>query len=145
MQAAPPVTNLKKLLENYVRQATNPYPVCVFEVLCWAASEERPSMSSSDATPDDIFTQKQSSPDIVIPFLMQIDIGLRTQVEQFRLAPLQTHRGGGGAGGGTKQAIRANYEAGLSSMKVTAPPPKLSHPHPHLLLNRRLSERPNSR
>jgi hypothetical protein len=109
MQAAPPVTNLKKLLENYVRQATNAYPVCVFEVLCWAASEERASMDS--ATADDIFTQKQSSPDIVIPFMMQIDIGFRTQIEQTRIAPLLQ--------AATNQSIRANYEASLSSIKVS--------------------------
>jgi hypothetical protein len=118
-----PVRNLKKLLEDYVRQATNAYPVCVFEVLCWAAYEERLSMDSNSTAAnaaDDIFTQQQSSPDIVIPFMMQIDIGLQTQVEQFRLAPLQNNSG---------QPTKANFDS-QRSMKVRSPlpPPPLSLP-----------------
>lgn len=88
MQRTLPVSSLRKLLQDYVRQAKISYPVCVFETLCWAASEERLSMDMSSA-PDDIFTQ-QSPPDIVIPFVMQIEIGFRTQVEQYRVAPLPT-------------------------------------------------------
>lgn len=110
MAGAPPVRNLKKLLEDYVRQATNAYPVCVFEVLCWAAFEERLSMDSSTAAnaADDIFTQQQSSPDIVIPFMMQIDIGLLTQVEQYRLTPLQNNSG---------QPMKVNFDS-QRSVKV---------------------------
>lgn len=108
MQRALPVMNLKKLLEDYVRQATNSYPICVFEVLCWAAFEDRLSMDSNSFTTEDVFTQQQAQPDIVIPFMMQIDIGLRTQVEQYRITPIQTN---------TKQSMKMNYESSLTSIK----------------------------
>jgi hypothetical protein len=127
MAGALPVRNLKKLLEDYVRQASNAYPVCVFEVLCWAAFEERLSMDSNSTSPtaaEDIFTQQQSSPDIVIPFMMQIDIGLRTQVEQYRLAPLQhQHQQSNG------QAMRAHFDS-QRSVKVSFPSPLPSLPSP---------------
>lgn len=83
-----PVVNLRKLLQDYVRQAKNAYSICIFEVLCWAASEERASMDLT-ASADDILTH-QSPPDIVIPFMMQVEIGFRTQIEQFRMTPNQT-------------------------------------------------------
>jgi hypothetical protein len=87
MEKALPVTNLRKLLQDYVRQAKNVYPVCVFEVLCWAAPEDstsgRNSLSLDENDPSHLLSQ-QSSPDIVIPFVMQIEIGVNAQLAHFK-------------------------------------------------------------
>eukprot|EP00602_Paraphysomonas_sp_CaronLab_P007341 CAMPEP_0185034502 /NCGR_PEP_ID=MMETSP1103-20130426/24456_1 /TAXON_ID=36769 /ORGANISM="Paraphysomonas bandaiensis, Strain Caron Lab Isolate" /LENGTH=1089 /DNA_ID=CAMNT_0027571189 /DNA_START=131 /DNA_END=3400 /DNA_ORIENTATION=+ len=98
IQKSLPVTSLRKLLQDYVRQANNTYNVCVFEVLCWAASEEPTSPSSSSPRASGSFESddpstllhSQSSPDIVIPFVMQIEIGFKAQLERFKHAPMET-------------------------------------------------------
>lgn len=88
MEKALPVTNLRKLLQDYVRQAKSVYPVCVFEVLCWAAPDESTSGRNSvsldgEEDPSHLLSQ-QSSPDIVIPFVMQIEIGVKAQLAHFK-------------------------------------------------------------
>ena len=96
MEKALPVTSLKKLLQDYVRQAKNKCSVCVFEVLCWAAADESTSSSSRDSTgsreendPSHLLSQ-QASPDIVIPFMMQIEIGINAQIAHHRQVPMPT-------------------------------------------------------
>lgn len=91
MQECLPVKNLRQLLHNYVRQATQKYSFPVFECLCWAAYAEesaKKKASPTDASANDmnVFNQK-SSHDIIIPFLMQVQLGLFAQLEQFREKP----------------------------------------------------------
>jgi hypothetical protein len=85
-----PVSNLRQLLHNYVRQATQKSPFSVYECLCWAAYPEESSkknQSSDDSANDmNVFNQKCSH-DIIIPFVMQVQLGLHAQLEQFREKP----------------------------------------------------------
>ena len=89
--------NLRQLLHNYVRQATQKFPFAVFECLCWAADDEeddsthkkKPTTSpidDSSANDMNVFNQK-NTPDIIIPFMMQVQLGLLAQLEQFREKP----------------------------------------------------------
>lgn len=92
MDKALPVTNLRKLLQDYVRQAKNVFPVCVFEVLCWAAADEAPSGARDSTSSDDPskLLSQQASPDIVIPFVMQVEIGVNAQLAYHRSLPVAT-------------------------------------------------------
>jgi hypothetical protein len=84
------VKNLRQLLHNYVRQATQKFPFAVFECLCWAAFEEdssKKATSSDDSANDMNVFNQQSTPDIIIPFAMQVQLGLLAQLEQFREKP----------------------------------------------------------
>jgi hypothetical protein len=68
-----------------VRQATQVLPVCVFECLCWAAGGNQPnngSPSRNSMLIDDrnSFETANASPDILIPFMLQVEIGLEAQI-----------------------------------------------------------------
>lgn len=86
LRGALPVVFQRKLLQDFIRQAENPYNVCVFEMLGWSVNEssQRSSIERSSSSDMDL-TQEDTSNDIVaIPFIMQVEIGVRTQLESFR-------------------------------------------------------------
>ena len=90
MQRTLPVVFQRKLLQDFVRQADNAYNVCVFEILGWTATEENQRMSierSQSLSERDSMSEilmQQIPPDIIIPFVMQVEIGVRAQIEHFR-------------------------------------------------------------
>ena len=78
------------LLHNFVRQAKQKYSFSVFECLCWAADDDEASKkksSGSDGADDlNVFNQK-NTPDIIIPFVTQVQIGFHAYLEYFRDQP----------------------------------------------------------
>ena len=66
-----PVTCLRSLLEEYTRQAEQTINVCMFECLCWTESSRETTKLG------------QSDPNVYIPFVVSMEIGVFVQAEVF--------------------------------------------------------------
>ena len=67
-----PAALMRRLIQNYVRLASQVTPVCVFDCQAWTTLEEEGDLFSNQA-------------DCVIPFVTSIEIGLIAAAEMFRV------------------------------------------------------------
>lgn len=97
-----------------MRQATQRTPLAVYECLCWAAFEEESSTKTASAQDNmDMFNQK-STPHIIIPFVMQVQLGLLAQLEQFRDKPSSMSKL---ERQNEKMSLHSQHEKGTLSMR----------------------------
>lgn len=71
-----PVICQRSLLEGFVRQASQVLNVCIFECLCWSDN------SGSELTGNGGLNNIE--PNIRVPFVSHLDIGVFAQAEMFR-------------------------------------------------------------